>query len=71
MMPFRGQLGGMLRMPDSSDGEPPGNIIWLGRDMHVWIARELTGWWEDLLDQEVPENLLQILDAPRRRHGLN
>ncbi len=48
-------------MPD--DGEPPENVVWLGRDMHVWIARELVGWWDDLLDRDVPEHLLRIIDG--------
>ena len=58
-------------MPDSRDGQPPGNVVWLGRDMHFWIARELTGWWEDLLDRDIPDHLLKIIEAappsPRNR----
>ena len=58
-------------MPDSSDGEPPGNVVWLGRDMGGWIAKGLHDWWAQLLDDEVPDHLLRILDEPLPRdpHG--
>jgi hypothetical protein len=58
-------------MPDSSDGEPPGNVVWLGREVQVAIARGLVDWWEELLDDEVPEHLLRILNDPAARRSRN
>lgn len=49
-------------MPDSSDGEPPGNVVWLGNAMSGWIAKELQDWWAELLDLDTPEHLTRIVN---------
>ncbi len=51
-------------MPDSSDGEPPGNVVWLGNAMTGWIGRELQDWWAQLLELDTPDYLVRMLDEP-------